>query len=485
MPRLFGTDGMRATVGEWPMTPEFVLRLGWVAGTTLGGSARRAAIVVGRDTRQSGPMLQSALVSGLLASGVDVLDVDVMPTPGVAWAVKRLGAVAGVVISASHNPMEQNGIKFFGPDGMKLKESLEEEIERKVDPQPNDPKFEFTLAKQQGRVMDSRSMHERYIEALLAEHADLRLDSMTIVIDCANGAASRFAPDLFARLGAQITPVNASPSGININADAGSEHIRQKPEKMGALVQSFNAQFGLAFDGDADRVIFVDNKGGVVDGDHMLGMLARYLDGRRILLTKTVVTTSMRNGGLKKFLEGNNLKVYETPVGDKYVVEKLVSMRNELTPPRMVGLGGEQSGHIILLSNDYTTGDGMRTALHVIKAFIDSGVSTFADSAASIGKTPQVIASADVGKGPRLDAPSLTALEQQTTAANPGLTRINLRYSGTEPKFRAMLESDGNPTEDGLAAIASELCRNVQKIAEIEDGAIEIQNCTRGGLLKV
>lgn len=483
MPRLFGTDGMRGTAGEWPMTPEFALRVGWAAGKILGGGTKRAAIVVGRDTRQSGPVLQSALMAGLLASGVDVLDVDVMTTPGVAWSARRLGAVAGAVISASHNPVEQNGIKFFGADGMKLKESVEEEIEALADPQDGSTPAHISFAKHQGKVMDSRGMHERYLEALLAEHSDLRLDGVPIVVDCANGAASKFAPELFAKLGALVTPMNASPSGTNINVEAGSEHVRQKPQKIGVLVQGFNASFGLAFDGDADRVIFIDEQRNVVDGDHMLGMLARYFDSRRILLGKTVVTTTMRNGGLKKFVEDAGMKLHETPVGDKYVVEKLASMRNELTPPRMVGLGGEQSGHIILLSNDYTTGDGLRTALYVIKAYLDSGLPSFSEAAASIGKTPQVIASADVGKGPRLDKDKLADLETETREANPSLTRINLRYSGTEPKFRAMLESDGQIDEMGLALMAKTICRSVQQTAGMPEGEIEIQNCTRGGLL--
>src|SRR6185503_12325138 len=191
----------------------------------------------------------------------------------------------------------------------------------------------------------------------LSEHADLRLDGVTIVIDCANGSASRFAPDLFARLGAEVAAVHASPSGININLESGSEFVRQHPDKIGALVQSYNASFGVAFDGDADRVIFVDEKGGVVDGDHMLGMIAQYLDARRTLLAKTIVTTTMRNNGLKLFAEKAGLKMTETPVGDRYVTEKLAGLRNEMTPHKMIGLGGEQSGHLVLLNNEFATGD--------------------------------------------------------------------------------------------------------------------------------
>jgi phosphoglucosamine mutase len=429
-------------------------------------------------------MLQNAVAAGLLSSGVDVLDVDVMTTPGVAWAVRRLGAIAGLVISASHNPVEQNGLKFFGADGMKLKESIEEEIEQLAEP-PVDGRGSFTVAKKPGRVMDSRNMHERYLEALSNEQSDLRLDNLTLVVDCANGAASKFAPDLFSRLGAQVAAVNASPSGMNINVEAGSEFVRQKPEKIGSLVKSYSANFGIAFDGDADRVIFVDDQGGVVDGDHMLGMLAKYFDGRRLLLGKTVVTTTMRNEGLKNFLDAANLKIAETSVGDKYIVEKLASLRNDMTPPKMIGLGGEQSGHIVMLNPDFTTGDGIRTALFVIKAYLESGSHSLAELAGLVGKTPQIIASAEVGAGPRLEKQALAALENETLAANPGLVRINLRYSGTEPKFRAMLESSATPDEEGLAVIAQKICRQMQQVAGLADAPIEIQNCSRGGLLKV
>ncbi|MBM4422804.1 MAG: phosphoglucosamine mutase [Chloroflexi bacterium] len=485
MPRLFGTDGIRGTVGEWPLVPEFALRLGQAAGAVLASRAsKRPSVIVGRDTRQSGPMLQSALTAGLLSAGVDVLDADVITTPGVSWMVRRLNADAGAVISASHNPVEQNGIKFFGASGIKLPEAVEEEIETLADPQPGDPPPTFSAAKRLGRVMDSRGMHERYIESLLAEHPDLRLDGVTLVVDCANGAASRFAPDLFSRLGAQVTAVHASPSGLNINAEAGSEFVRQRPEKIGGLVRSYEAKFGIAFDGDADRVIFLDEQGGVVDGDHMLGMLARYFEGRRMLMAHAVVTTTMRNSGLKAFVEKAGLKFHETPVGDKYVVEKLMSLQTAVTPKAMIGLGGEQSGHVVLLDSEHSTGDGMRTALFVIRAFVESRAGSMSEFAAGIGKTPQVIASADVGRGPRLDRASLDGMEKQALDSTPGLTRINLRYSGTEPKFRAMLESDGQQSEEALAAMALRICRLAQSAAGADRAEVEIQNCTRGGLMR-
>ncbi len=484
MPRLFGTDGVRGTVGEWPLIPEFALALGRAAGATLAADSKQPTVVVGRDTRQSGPMLQSALVAGLLASGVDVLDLGVITTPGVSWLTHRLGARAGAVISASHNPVQQNGIKFFGPEGMKLPEAAEEEIERIADPRPEDtlPNIVRPQARP-GRTLDGRGMHELYLEGLLAEHHEVRLDRLTLVVDCANGAASEYAPGLFARAGANVVAIHASPTGLNINVEAGSENVRQWPGKMKDLIQSYHADLAVAFDGDADRVIFVDQNGGVVDGDHMLGMLARYFDGRNQLLARSVVTTTMRNAGLKKFVEAASLRMYETPVGDKYVTEKLIEIRRTSPPAGAIGLGGEQSGHVILLDDDHVTGDGMRTALFVMRAFLESGAASMAEFAAGIGKTPQVIASADVGRGPRLDKFALAEIEQQTLAGNPGLTRINLRYSGTEPKFRAMLESDGQQSEEALAGIALKICRRAQIAAGLERGEVEIQDCSRGGLL--
>lgn len=477
-PELFGTDGVRGIVGEYPLVPEFALQLGRAAGEVLASGAGRTTVVVGRDTRQSGPMLQNALTAGLLASGVDVLDAEVITTPGVSWLVRRLGAVAGAVISASHNPVEQNGIKFFGAGGQKLSEAVEVEIERlATTANPNWP------ARRPGRVLSGQAMHELYLGALLSEHDGLKLDGLTIAVDCANGAASQFAPELFARLGARVVAVNASPTGMNINAEAGSEYVRQSPEKMARLIRDYQANFGVAFDGDADRAIFIDNEGAIVDGDHMLGMLAKYLGRHGRLLCNAVVTTVMRNAGLRQYVETSGMTLYETPVGDKYVVEKLLELQQSAGESRHFGLGGEQSGHIVLLNGEHATGDGMRTALYVLRAFIESGQPTMAVFADGIGKTPQVIASADVGRGPRLDRAALDKMQNDTLAQTPGLTRINLRYSGTEPKFRAMLEAESNQTEESLAALALRICRHIQQVADVGYASVEIQNCTRGGLL--
>ena len=475
---LFGTDGIRAKVGDWPLVPDFVLRLGLAAGSVLGKNRRGNTIVVGRDTRQSGPMLQSALTAGLLSSGISVVDAGVITTPGVAYLTRRIEAAAGVVISASHNPVHENGIKFFDQNGLKLSEVIETEIEHQA----------VSLAEHYafgpfGRSIDGRGMHELYVENLLAEHPDLRLEGKAFVLDCANGAASWFAPECLARLGARVIAIHASPTGLNINDCAGSEYTRRRPKELGRLVQQYGANCGLAFDGDADRVVFVDECGGVVDGDHALGILARYLDERRQLVARSIVTTHMRNEGLVKFVQANQLHIHETPVGDKYVVEELLGLSRQSPEPNLYALGGEQAGHVVLLDKDHTTGDGIRTALFVIRALVESGAHSLTQFADVIQKTPQVIASADVGNGPRLDRTALNELEKQSLIKLPSLRRINLRYSGTEAQFRAMLEADGEVSINELGRLAWDICRQIQATAGTSGRFIEVLNCSQGGLL--
>jgi len=482
MSKLFGTDGIRGQVGEWPMVPEFCLRLGRVAGNILTGEGDNLTVLIGRDPRRSGQMLKEALVAGMLASGAEVIDVGVIPTPGISWLLREADADAGVVISASHNPVDQNGIKFFSKSGYKLSEEVEAEIEANLhlaEEAPANPR----LGEEAGRLVDGQYLQERYIQGLLSEHRGLSLRGLRVVVDCANGAASCYAPDVLGRLGAQVVAIHASPNGWNINVDAGSEHVRRHKEDMRVLIEQHQASFGLAFDGDADRVIFVDEKGDLVDGDHMLGILAGYLSKRDELLSKSVVTTNMRNQGLKTYLERLGIKLYETPVGDKYVIEKLRQIRR--AEGEGIGLGGEQSGHIILNDAEHSTGDGIRTALFVIQAFLNADAGSFSAYSDSIGKVPQIIASAYVGRGPRLERAELDEIENRSLADIEGLLRINLRYSGTEPLFRAMLESDGRLSMEGLSSLAVKLCRMAQGQAGVEDGAIDILNCTSGGVLSV
>ena len=478
MTQLFGTDGIRGVVGEWPLDPEAFLKLGQAAGQVLK-THQNASVIIGRDTRQSGIMLQSALIAGLLSSGVSVIDVGVIPTSAISWLVHRLNAEAGVVISASHNPVRENGIKFFSKTGQKLPEPIEAEIERLL----LDEQFKPGVPQEFGRVVDGGSFHEIYAQDLLQEHPVGFLKDLVLVVDCANGAASSIAADIFQRAGARVIAINASPSGSNINLNAGSEHVRRSPEKLTEIIHQHHANFGLAFDGDADRVVFVDEEGTLIDGDHILGFLSRYLDQHDALLARSVVATNMRNNGLKHFVEAAGLELFETPVGDKYVSDKLLQLWNENPTAGKIGLGGEQAGHIILLDRDHVTGDGIRAALFVLNAYLESGNKTLAAFAGGVGKTPQIIASAYVGNTARFDKQQLEKMEREISSTHPWLVRVNLRYSGTEPLFRVMLESDGRHTEEQLARLAVEISDRAQKLAGEQGAAIDIINCTRGGLM--
>lgn len=478
--KYFGTDGIRGIVGEWPLVPEFFLKLGQAAGKVLR-AGKNSTILIGRDTRQSGVMLQNALCAGLLSSGINIIDMGVIPTAAISWLVSSIKAEAGVVISASHNPVQENGMKFFNKFGQKLSESLENEIENLLLDEKFRPKPQGDL----GRYVAGNSFHELYSQNLLREHPSNFLSGLTIVIDCAHGAASYIAPDIFQRTGANIIAINASPTGLNINFNAGSEYVRRSPDGFHKIIQQYEANFGLAFDGDADRVVFVDEGGTLIDGDYMLGFLSRYLDQRGILLERTIVTTSMRNEGLKRYIESSGMQIYETPVGDKYVTEKLLELWQSNSGKGKIGLGGEQAGHIILLDEEHTTGDGLRTALFVLNAYIESKSSSLAEFAAGVGKTPQIIASVYVGNGKRYIKQEIQFMEREILESHSELVRVNLRYSGTEPLFRIMLEANDSSTEDDLARIALEISRNVQELADQPNGFIDILNCTHGGSIKI
>jgi len=481
--KLFGTDGIRGTVGQFPLVPEFILSLGLATGLVMKGSTTRPTVIVGRDTRQSGQMLQTALVTGLLSAGATIIDVGVIPTPGIAYLVRKLGSQAGAVISASHNPVEQNGIKIINSDGSKLSEEIEAEIEKLA---TNPDSLKTAPTDSFGRCIDGSGMRELYLDGLLIEHPDLDLTNFTIVLDCANGAASWFAPECLSRMGAQIITIHASPTGFNINNKSGSEHVRKHPEDLHKLIQQYSANFGIAFDGDADRVIFVDENGNLIDGDHILAILAGYLNRKGKLLANTIVATSMRNQGLLEYIKAQNMKFIETQVGDKYVSEQLAMLAGKDYFSGF-GLGGEQAGHIILYDQEHNTGDGIRTALYVIQALVDENSGSLSALASCIKKTPQVIASAYVTLKPNME--SINELEQikfGLTKELPSLMRMELRYSGTEPLFRAMLESGYSNSEQELANTAWKMCRAVQKSAglnTIDANSIEILNVSRGGLL--
>ena len=480
--KYFGTDGMRGHVGQHPLTSDFVTRLGYAAGMVLSRRASHPTFVIGRDTRQSGEMLQSALTTGLLASGATVVDLGVITTPGVAFMVKKMNAEAGIVISASHNPIGENGIKFFDADALKLSREIELEIEKLLD-----SSIDLGGAKeaQFGRRVDGRDMRELYADNLVDEHPVGLLEGLKLVLDCANGAASWYAPEVFSRLGADVVVIHASPTGNNINERAGSEHVRRQPEDLSALIKKYEANFGIVFDGDADRVVFVDENGNLVDGDHMLAILADYLMKQEQLLGRAVVSTTMRNGALVNYFEERELQFLETPVGDKYIMAALRKMMHADHKENQIGLGGEQSGHIILMDESHATGDGIRSAIYLIQAYLASGRERLSDLAESINKYPQVIASAAVAEKIDLDGLArVQAIQKEIEQTLPGLTRLNLRYSGTEPKVRLMLEADTRHSEEELAEKAFALCEAVQVETGTPPGSfLEVLNVTRGGLV--
>lgn len=481
---LFGTDGVRGVVGKFPLLPEFVLKLGLATGLVMRENERRPTVIIGRDTRQSGQTLQSALTAGMLSAGATIIDVGVIPTPGIAYLVRKLGAQMGVVISASHNPVEQNGIKIINSGGAKLPEKTERQIEALA----LDPSFlKEAPAGGFGRCIDGSGMKELYLDSLLVEHPDLDLSRYRIVLDCANGAASWYAPECLARLGAQIVTIHASPTGLNINHKSGSEQIRKCPGDLFHLMREYAADFGIAFDGDADRAVFVDDHGNLVDGDHMLAILAEYLQRQGRLLGNTLVTTSMRNQGLVEFVREKKFNFIETKVGDKYVTEELVGLAAQ-NQSAGFGLGGEQAGHIILYDQEHNSGDGIRTALYVIRALVEAESDSLSALAGRIKKTPQVIASAFVDSKPDLDGiAELIRIKQDLGNELPDLRRMELRYSGTEPLFRAMLECGYRNSEQDLANAAWKICRAVQQAGGMrvgdDDQTVEILNVGRGGLL--
>src|SRR5215468_5566002 len=349
--KLFGTDGIRGLANKFPMTPEIALKVGMAAGRIFTRGDHRHRVVIGKDTRLSGYMIESALVSGFTAVGMDVFQFGPLPTPAVAMLTRSLRADLGVMITASHNPFEDNGIKFFGPDGQKLSDEVESEIEALMDAglaQGLAPSAQIGRAK---RIDDSQA---RYIEfAKRTFPRNLRLEGLRIVIDCANGAAYKVAPEVLWELGADIVPMGVTPDGTNINLDCGST----EPAAMCAKVREVRADFGIALDGDADRVVMADEQGRILDGDQILALIARSWSKSNQLKGGGVVGTVMSNAGLERYLKTLDLKLARAPVGDRYVIEEMKKGG--------FNVGGEQSGHIIL-SDFATTGDGLISALQVL-----------------------------------------------------------------------------------------------------------------------
>ena len=424
--RLFGTDGIRGTVNKHPITPETVLRIGMAAAHILKDRRGRNMILIGKDTRLSGYMIESALTSGICSMGMNVTLVGPLPTPGIAFLTRTLRLDAGIVISASHNPFEDNGIKFFSAEGFKLPGTLEKRIEELVQDDGlhrNRPKgAEIGKA---FRLDDAGGRYIEYIKSTLPK--GMTFEGMKIVVDCANGAAYKITPWLLRELGAEVISINDKPDGMNINVNCGSSHI----EKLQKAIKQHEAHIGIAHDGDADRAIFCDEKGKMVDGDQVMGMWALEMKRKGMLKNNTVVSTVMSNFGFEKYLKKNEIQLIRTKVGDRYVVEEMIRGG--------YNLGGEQSGHIIFLDHN-STGDGPLTAVQVLHLMKKKGV-PLSRLASEIKLYPQVLMNVDVER--KHDIKTIPQIQEAIKTAEKRLSgkgRILVRPSGTEPKIRVMLE---------------------------------------------
>jgi phosphoglucosamine mutase len=441
--RLFGTDGVRGLANR-DLTAEVAVDLAVAAAHVLGDigvfEGHRPTAVVGRDGRASGEFLEAAVVAGLASAGVDVALVGVLPTPGVAFLTEALNADVGVMLSASHNPMPDNGIKFFARGGVKLDDAIEDAIEARL----REP-WDRPIGAAVGRVHSSPDSSQMYEHHLLASLTH-RLDGLTIVVDCANGAASAIGPEIYANAGATVIPIHSSPDGLNINDGCGSTHM----EDLVEAVLKHGADAGIAHDGDADRCLAVDATGALVDGDHILAILAMSMKNKGALPRDTVVATVMANLGFKLAMEAAGITVIETGVGDRYVLEAM----------RAGGyaLGGEQSGHVVM--TDYaTTGDGLLTALHLLAEVADSGRS-LADLAGQITKFPQVLINVSGVDRTGVDSSAAVGVAVQAAQAELGNRgRVLLRASGTEPVIRVMVEA---ATHDQAAQVADSLAAVVR-----------------------
>jgi phosphoglucosamine mutase len=444
MARLFGTDGVRGVANQ-DLTAELAMALGGAAARRLSrtGETRRRVAVVGRDPRASGEMLEAAVVAGLTSAGADVLRVGVVPTPAVAYLTASYGADLGVVLSASHNPMPDNGVKLFAAGGHKLPDDIEAEIEAAVDAGPDVRPIGAAI----GRLRVADDALERY-GAHLLNAQPTRLDGLHVVVDCANGAASGVAPEVYRGAGAQVTTIAATPDGLNINDGVGSTHL----DALVEAVRRSGANLGIAHDGDADRCLAVDHTGAVVDGDQLLAICALALREQGVLRADTVVATVMSNLGFHHAMRRAGIDVLTTAVGDRYVLEALRA--------KELSLGGEQSGHIVF-ADAATTGDGLLTALHVMARVASSGAS-LAELAAVVQRMPQTLVNVRVSDRAAV-ATSATVMSAVAQAESElgDAGRVLLRPSGTEQLVRVMVEAG---TQEHADAIANRLAGVVAEV---------------------
>ena len=445
--RLFGTDGIRGVANVEPMTADTTLRLGRAIAHIFKKEPRRHRILIGKDTRLSGYIFEYALTAGICSMGVDVLLAGPIPTPAIAFLTSSMRADAGVVISASHNPYQDNGIKLFSSDGFKLPDELELEIEGFVLDEDGKPELRPS-ADEVGkayRIDDAVGRYVVFVKNTFPK--ELTLDGLKIVVDCANGATYRAAPEAFYELGAEVVSLGVSPNGVNINKGCGSLH----PEGLKEEVLRQNAHLGIAFDGDGDRCILVDEKGNIVNGDHILAICATAMIKEGTLKDNTVVATVMSNTGLDEAVERAGGRVVRTQVGDRYVVEEMLRGG--------YNLGGEQSGHIVFFEHT-TTGDGIITAMQILSIMIKEG-KPLSELASIMTYYPQVLVNVRVReKRPLDDIPSVRQALRDIENSLGGRGRVFVRYSGTEPVARVTVEGE---KEDVIKALAQQLADVIKK----------------------
>ncbi len=454
--RLFGTDGVRSVAGQFPLDEKTVGLIGQALTMNLAGELGRAPrIIIGRDTRESGPEIERWIADGAASRGAQVESAGVITTPGVAYITRTAVFDAGVVISASHNPYRDNGIKIFSPSGKKLDDRMERRIEEDLQSlsaarSVGDKTESLMNGQSKVRAANAARYKESYI-AYLAEEVGrgLRLDGIRLAIDCANGAASDIAPELFKVLGATVEVLSAAPDGKNINEQCGSLHTG----RLQKTVLDLGLDLGIAFDGDADRALFVDGSGALIDGDHILLILAEYLKSNGALAQDTVVATVMSNIGLELALRDRGIRLIRAQVGDRYVLEELLE--------RGASLGGEQSGHIIFPSISLA-GDGLITAIEVLRAVKESG-RTLTELGAGLTKYPQVLINVRVRSKPQLELiPDVAAEVEQIEKQLEGRGRLLVRYSGTENLARVMIEGeDQNRIEEQARRLAGVIERAI------------------------
>ncbi|HVW91652.1 MAG TPA: phosphoglucosamine mutase [Devosia sp.] len=444
--KFFGTDGIRGLANGDKLTPELAMKVGMAAGLTFVNGDHRNRVVIGKDTRRSGYMLENALAAGFIAVGMDVYFLGPMPTPAVAMLTRSLRADLGVMISASHNPFDDNGIKLFKSDGYKLSDAVEADIEQLME---KDLTRHLSRGREIGRAYRDEEARTRYVEyAKRTMPKNVDLSGLRVVIDCANGAAYKVAPMALWELGAEVFTIGVEPDGFNINDKVGST----APEALIAKVKELRADIGIALDGDADRVIIVDEKGEIVDGDQFMAVIAEYWHSRGDLRGGGLVATVMSNLGLERYLAEIGLSLERTQVGDRYVLEAMRA--------KGFNVGGEQSGHIIL-SDFTTTGDGLIAALQLL-AVVKAQQRPVSEVCRRFEKVPQLLQSVRYKQGKPLDHKAVLQAIEESKARLGAAGRLVIRESGTEPVIRVMAESDD---ESLVKAVVGEIAEAIRQVA--------------------